>query len=315
LSGVTLGGKYRLERRIAEGGMGSVWLAVHLALGINVAVKFVHPHLAEIADYASFEREARAAAQLRSDHIVRVYDHGLTEQASPYLVMEYLNGESLSARLNRLGPLSPTDVLAFVTQASLALGEAHGHGIIHGDVKPENVLFEDVDRHGEFRMKLVDFGLAKRIEPGRGRDGRTVAGTPSYMSPECLGGAVQPDTFLDMWGLAASAFDAMTGQTAFIGTTLRDTVARVCEAPLPVPSTVNPNVPAGFDAWFARACAREPSARFQTPAEMVAALKAAHDAIVPRELRNLPRSQGALGFAPTEPDAGDPSRNGPLIPT
>lgn len=286
-SGTTLDGKYRLERKLAEGGMGSVWLGVHLALGVNVAVKFMRPDLAETAAYASFEAEARAAAQLRSEHIVRVYDHGLTEAGAPYLVMEYLSGESLDARIGRLGPMSPPEVVAMVEQAARALTEAHAHNVIHRDVKSENVLLEPDEEsvHG-MRVKLIDFGIAKRVDPREENDRHAIAGTPGFMSPEYLSGRVPPNPQLDLWGLAACAFDAMTGHRPFDGDSFDEVRRTICDEPLPIPSTFHEGVPRGFDAWFARACAHDPVARFASAAELAAALS---DALSSPPARSAPR--------------------------
>jgi serine/threonine-protein kinase len=253
--------------------MGSVWLGVHLSLGVNVAIKFMDARLAHTADYASFEREARAAAQLRSDHAVRVYDHGIDHEGLPFLVMEYLDGESLWARVDRLGARPPAEVVACVDQVARALTEAHAREIIHRDVKPENILLvEDLEYPLGFSAKLIDFGLANRSAGAdRAKVGPT-AGTPSYMSPEHLRAEIGPTPALDLWGLASTAFVAMTGLVPFDGATLSEVYRHVCKEPPPVPSRVASSVPPGFDAWFARACASDPAARFQNAGELAAAL-------------------------------------------
>jgi eukaryotic-like serine/threonine-protein kinase len=275
----TLGGKYRLERKIAEGGMATVWLGLHLALGINVAIKFMAPRLAEHADYASFEREARAAAQLRNPNIVRVYDHGITEEGLPYLVMEYIAGEGLSARVERAGPMPLAAVSSLVERVARALDEVHAHGIIHRDVKPDNLLLLDAaDAPFGFDVKLVDFGLAK--PSGVAGDPSVVQGTPSYMSPESLIGS-PPDALTDLWALAATAFVAMTGTLPFGGGAFDEVVRNIRHMPPPIPSARNPELPTEVDAWFAKACARRPSARYQTPGELAGALaQACFDSLV-----------------------------------
>ncbi|HEU4403696.1 MAG TPA: response regulator [Polyangiaceae bacterium] len=300
-SGYTLGGKYRLEGKIADGGMGSVWHGVHLSLGIDVAIKFMASQLAETSHYASFEREARAAARLQNEHIVRVYDHGISFDGLPYLVMEYIAGESLSDRIDRLGPLSPAEAVALVEQACEALGEAHAQGVVHRDVKPDNILLVNGARRGPFSAKLIDFGLAN---PGGAHAAPGLAGTPSYLSPEYLRGEAPPSPLLDLWGLAATAFRAVTGRTAFAGQSLDEIYRKVCAEPPPLPSKAAPGTPPAFDAWFLRACAADPGARFPNAGEFASAF-----ALAMRDAGRAPAA-GAGGAAkateptaPTEPDA------------
>jgi serine/threonine protein kinase len=322
-SGSTLAGKYRLERKIGDGGMGSVWLGVHLSLGINVAIKFMAPDLADTAHYASFEREARAAAQLRNQHIVRVYDHGIAGGGLPYLVMEYLAGESLADWVERRGALSSCALASLVAQTSDALTEAHDRGVVHRDVKADNILMvENADDPVGFVVKLIDFGLAKpyggrvaeegvevaSLEAGAptssANAGPLVAGTPDYMSPECLTAAAPPSPLLDLWGLAVTAFFATTGGVLpFEGKSLSELHQRVCLDPLPRASEVASGVPEGFDAWFARACAREPDARFQSAAELSAALSAVCNAAPELTRKSAPGLvKGLRVLAPTEPE-------------
>ncbi len=303
-AGFTLGGKFRLEKKIAEGGMATVWQALHLSLGINVAVKFMKPEFTKNADYTSFEREARAAAQLRDPHTVRVYDHGLTQDGSPYLVMEFLAGEALWDRVERDGPLTPEATILLVSQVASALDEAHTRGIIHRDVKPENiVLTDDPSGSGPFQAKLVDFGLA---HPNwQESAGVSVAGTPMYMTPEHLCGEQPPSPALDIWGLAVTAYMAMTGARAYAGTSISEIVKAIC-APPPVPSQVQPRIPKGVDAWFARACANEPADRFPTALALASGFADAwrDDSMRPERHRNV-KAVGTM--APTEPDSSRPA--------
>jgi CheY-like chemotaxis protein len=275
-SGTTLGGKYRLEKKIAEGGMASVWLGVHLSLGINVAIKFMKEGVADTADYASFEREARAAAQLRTEHIVRVYDHGIGVDGEPYLVMEYLAGESLASRVDRCGPLPPAEVAAIIEQVGRALTAAHDRGIIHRDVKPENIILVDDPDRPFGLAKLVDFGLARSRSNLQKTDaGGLISGTPSYMTPEHLRAQVAPNPSLDLWALAATAFAGLTATIPFDGETLAETMKKICVGPLPLVRGGDATSPSAIDAWFAKACARPPEARFQTALELTNALTAA----------------------------------------
>lgn len=273
VAGAVLGGKVRLERELARGAMGEVWIGVHLALGVNVAVKFMDRELAMTAEYGSFEREARAAAQLRSEHAVRVYDHGLARGGRPYLVMEYLDGESIGRRLERAGPLSATEVAGFISDVARALEEAHGRGLVHRDVKPDNmIVVESVDRANATSCKLIDFGLARPFVAPRER---FIAGTPVYMSPEYLRLEAKPTPALDQWALAVSAFEMITGKLPFDGESASHVLETIFFSPFPVASAIQPDIPPAFDEWFARACATDPAARFGSAAELAEALRRA----------------------------------------
>ncbi len=283
MTGEVIGGKYRVDRLIGTGGMGTVWVGVHAALGHKVAIKFIKPAYAQHPDARKrFEIEARAAARLKTKHAVQVYDFGVTDGGLPYIVMEYLEGRSLSELLMEKGPLPAREVGIIIGQAARALSKAHAAGIVHRDLKPDNIfLATNVDDPGPdvpYSVKLVDFGIAKIVqEPidhavaspmgGPTQEG-AVVGTPNFMSPEQLTVGGAPGPLTDVWSLGACAFTAMTARIPFEGEVLGDIVLKVCAAPLPVPSKINPNVPAGFDAWFARACHRDPTKRFQSAEEL-----------------------------------------------
>lgn len=267
-----LGGRYRLERKLASGTVADVWLGVHLSLGINVAIKFVKPDAAERMDYARFERDARAAAQLRSPHLARVHGYG-SHEGLAYVVTEYLGGESLSRRVASRGPLSLSEVSAVVDQAAAGLSEAHADGFVHGDVRPETlVITPDFDHPEKLAIKLSDFAFVKAALTQRPEE----AGlwSPSFASPEVLKAETEPDAAGDLWALAATAFTLATGARPFGGDTLGQVLTRVCFDPLPVPSAVRATLPPAFDAWFARACARAKASRFVDATEMASALRA-----------------------------------------
>ncbi len=290
LEGSLVSGKYRVGRLIGSGGMGTVWEGVHEALGTRVAVKFIKPAHAQASDARRrFEIEARAAAKLQSKHAVHVFDYGVTESGLPYIVMEYLEGESLSEALIRRGPMPAQEVALLIGQAARALVKAHAAGIVHRDLKPDNIFLAQSGEESQdeddlpYTVKLVDFGIAKMFdEPIRGDSkampmgGPTqegaVIGTPNFMAPEQLTVGGNPNALTDMWSLGACTFAAMTARIPFEGEVLGDIVLKVCAAPLPVPSKYNPDVPSGFDAWFARACNRDPAKRFQTAEELSQAL-------------------------------------------
>ena len=280
--GRTVGGKYKVGPLVGSGGMGTVWLGQHMGLGTRVAIKFIRPQFAERADARRrFEIEARAAASVESKHAVKVYDYGVTEEGLPYIVMEYLEGESLSEALIRRGPFPAEEAAKVIGQASRALQKAHAANIVHRDLKPDNIFLatnietENDDGLG-YVVKLVDFGIAKMLdvdrEGAKGLKGPTqdgsVIGTPNFMSPEQLTVGGSPGPLTDIWSLGACAFAAFTARIPFEGEVLGDIVLKVCVEPLPLPSKFNPDAPEGLDAWFLRACHREPAKRFQSVNEL-----------------------------------------------
>ncbi len=280
--GQIVGGKYRVGPLVGSGGMGTVWRGEHLQLRTRVAIKFIRPQFAERADARRrFEIEARAAASVPSRHAVHVYDYGVNDNGLPYIVMEYLEGESLSEALIRRGPFPAEEVAQVIQQASRALAKAHGASIVHRDLKPDNIfLATNIEREdGEglpYVVKLVDFGIAKMLDVDRegatGLKGPTqegsVIGTPNFMSPEQLTVGGMPGPLTDIWSLGACTFAAFTARIPFEGEVLGDIVLRVCVEPLPLPSSLNPESPEGLDSWFQRACHRDPSKRFQTVDEL-----------------------------------------------
>jgi serine/threonine-protein kinase len=255
---------------------------------------------------ARFEREAKAAAQIRSAHVVQILDHG-TFHGTPYIAMELLEGEDLGRRLGRTHRMSPHDVAAIVTHVSRALSKAHAMEIVHRDLKPENVFLAlDDDRE---LAKVLDFGVAKRVQvdaPNPTVAG-TMLGTPSYMSPEQAQGAQFVDYRSDLWALAVIAFRCMTGVLPFRGDSLPELLVRIVVSPLPVPSSLAVDVPRGFDAWWERAVARDANRRFQSARELAHALTVAlgvpplNDGLErrPREAGSLPNERpGALPPVP-----------------
>jgi serine/threonine-protein kinase len=290
LVGSVIAGTYRVRRLIGSGGMGTVWEGVHITLGTRVAIKFIKPQLAAQPEArARFEIEARAAARLDTTHAVRVFDYGVSPDGLPYIVMEFLEGESLSDAVIARGPLPPAEVARIIGQAARALAKAHAAGIVHRDLKPDNILLARSDEPLDglpYVVKLVDFGIAKILDlaqkdlasdstptplGGPTREG-TVIGTPNFMAPEQLTVGGAPGPLTDLWSLGACTFAALTGRLAFEGDVIGEIVLRVCASPMPVPSKVNPDLPVGFDAWFARACSRDPKRRFQTADELAQAL-------------------------------------------
>jgi eukaryotic-like serine/threonine-protein kinase len=272
-------GKYRLTTLIGRGGMGSVWEGTHATLGTRVAVKFIESEYAESPEARNrFENEARAAARLRSKHVVEVYDHGVTDDGHPFIVMEYLRGEPLDRRLDRVGRIPARETARMLMQVCRALSKAHAAGIVHRDLKPENVFLVWDEEDGADVVKVVDFGIAKFTDQQLGNSSATrtgsVLGTPYYMSPEQARGLRSVDHRSDLWSVGVIAYRCIVGQLPFDGEAVGDLLVKLCTAPLPVPSRIAPDVPPGFDAWFEKALCREPEGRFANASELAESLGA-----------------------------------------
>ncbi len=265
--GLVVAGKYSLTRLLGRGGMGSVWEGVHQSLGTRVAVKFIESEFAKQPELRDrFVNEARAAARLQSKHIVQIYDHGVSDDGCPYIVMEYLSGEPLDARLARDGALPVQDVAPLIHQLSRGLKRAHDAGIVHRDLKPENVFLVWDEEDQRDIVKVVDFGIAKFTgDGGISSTTRTgaVMGTPHYMSPEQARGLKGVDQRSDVWSVGVIAYRAVTGVLPFDGEAMGDLLVKICTQPPLAPSESVP-VPPGFDAWMARSLAKEPSTRFSS---------------------------------------------------
>lgn len=270
--GKLVAGRYQLVAKVGEGGMGSVWRARHVELESEVALKLMSPSIAEQPEALKrFLREARAAARLTSLHVVQVFDYGV-DGSTPFLVMELLHGENLRERIDRQGALSPQATLRVMRHACRALEKAHAEGIVHRDLKPENLFAAHQE---EEIVKVLDFGVAKLSAAGApSSNTRTgaVLGTPFYMSPEQARGIKAVDHRADVWSLGIIAFECLTGRLPFDSEAFGDLVLKICTLPAPEPSSVA-DVPDGFDAWFARATAKDPELRFADVLDMFNALE------------------------------------------
>ncbi len=258
--------------------MGEVWEAEQVALGNRVAVKFIREELtsfrAELT--ARLEREAHSIAKIRSPHVVQLFDHGVTDDGTPYLIMELLDGESLTERLQRRGTLDLHQVVQLVAQLASALAQAHKLGIIHRDVKPDNVFVVDSD---QLFVKLLDFGVAKNraaCSPKAATEVGVMVGTPHYMSPEQVKSARDADASADLWASAVVAYEALTGVPPFQGETLGAVLIAINSGRFIPPSRVSTEaVPASVNAWFERAFHHDPAMRFATAEEFSEAFEVA----------------------------------------
>jgi serine/threonine-protein kinase len=256
--GTTLGGRYKLDERIAGGGMGDVWRGTDEVLGRTVAVKILLPALLEEPGFAErFRGEARTMATINHPGVVDVYDYGSDPTVGAYLVMEYVEGDALSRTLSRVSRVTPGRTMALIAQAADALQAAHEKGIVHRDVKPGNLL---VRPNGT--LVLTDFGIARSAQVGQLTQAGSVLGTASYISPEQASGATATP-LSDIYALGVVAYQCLSGRRPYEGDNpLEIAMRHVREQPPPLPADIPPSVRGIVE----RAMAKDPAARFPTAA-------------------------------------------------
>ncbi|MDC0744041.1 serine/threonine-protein kinase [Polyangium mundeleinium] len=330
-----IGGRYRIERRLGAGGMGAVYEATDTQGGARVAVKVVTAEVARNELLLSrFEREVRAARALSTPHVVRAIDAGRDgDEGLPFLVMEVLEGEDVRAVLKRLGPVRPDLAVRIVAQACRGLEVAHAQGIVHRDVKPANLFLTSGPQPGERTVKILDFGIAKLApDPeSMAQAGEltsltqtgSMLGSPLYMAPEQARGHKHIDGRADLWSLGVVLYQALTGVTPHRDSgALGDLIIAICTEPAERVERLAPWVPPAVAAVVHRALDLDPTQRFQSAAEMHAALVAllppgeANAGIHERMLVPLPEPERARLSAPPRPPSGaqafseTPSRGG-----
>jgi serine/threonine-protein kinase len=275
--GEIIASKYRVERVVGSGGMGVVVEAQHLQLGQSVAIKLLavqQEHRTEAI--ARFLREGRAAAALRSDHVVRIYDVGTHDDGSPFIVMEFLRGCDLATLLEHVGPLAVDEAVEYVVQAAMAISEAHDNGIVHRDLKPSN-LFITERTDGTALIKVLDFGISKSVRSEGTVDGnltatRSVMGSPYYMSPEQVRDAKSVDGRTDIWALGVILQELLTAEPVFQGDTLPGICAAIAADP-PAPLRARrPDVSHELQAVVLRCLEKNANRRYQTVRELLTAL-------------------------------------------
>ena len=279
-TGSLIAGKYRLEESLGAGAMGVVWRGVHVMLGHSVAVKVLRNAIATSPQgIARFEQEARLSARLgeASRHIARVHDYGMLDDGSPFVVMELLKGESLSARLARETVLPLSIIADVVHQLCRALATAHKAGVVHRDLKPANVFLCEGDPEQPLLVKLVDFGVAKMLEDQSFQPTHIgeIVGTPSYMSPEQLKGGGELDARSDLWAVAAMAYRMLTGRPPFGVGNLVELSYRIVQTEPSAPTERAPSLPPAIDAWMRKGLAKRAADRFQTAGELSETLRIA----------------------------------------
>jgi len=305
LVGSSLAGKYRVTRRIGRGGMGEVYEAEHTAIGKSVAIKILHADAAELEGVASrFAREARVVSRLESEHVVSVLDAGTEDAGRPYLVMELLRGEDLGTRLRRSRTLPEAESIHIVAQILRGLADAHEAGVIHRDLKPDNVFLTRRGGDSSF-VKLVDFGISKvqRLDgtsPLAITQAGTILGTPMYMSPEQAQAKDDIDARTDIYAVGAILFECLTGRPPHVGETDAEVLLKICTNDAPDLRALAPTVSTAVARLAARALSRDRSARFRSARQMLVAIAqlGASDAAPAPIAPTL-----AVRERPTDPDA------------
>jgi eukaryotic-like serine/threonine-protein kinase len=270
-------GSYQILRELGAGGMGTVYLAQHQVIGRLAAIKLLLPALSMNEEMvARMFNEARATALIRHPGLVDVYDFGRLADGRAFIVMEYLDGESLAARLAR-GRLPAELACVLARQVAAAVGAAHATGIVHRDLKPDNIyIVADDEIDAGVRARVLDFGIAKLSDvlAGGGHHTRTgsLLGTPAYMSPEQCRGAGAVDARTDVYSLGCILFEMLTGRRPFAFEGLGEIIVAHLHEPPPVASRIEPSVPAWLDPVLARLLAKDPAARYPSMEEVALAL-------------------------------------------
>jgi serine/threonine-protein kinase len=274
--GDVIDGKYQVERVLGVGGMGYVVAAKHVHLDEPVALKFLHTEFLTRPGVAErFTREAKAACKIKSEYVARVYDVGMHEGA-PFLVMDHLVGRDLFTVLLESGPLPVDAAVEYTMQTCAALAAAHSIGIVHRDVKPENLFL--VEQQGLPTIKLLDFGISRTALTGLAfgevsrMTGAATLGTPLYMSPEQIRSSASADGRSDLWSLGIVLYELLTRMPAFQAESVSEVFAAILEQePLPLRG-LRPEVPPGLVEVLDRCLRKDPEERFQNAAELAAAL-------------------------------------------
>jgi len=277
-NGAVIGGKYLIEETVAEGGIGVVVVATHLALQQRVAIKYLKPKaLSNPVIVERFVREARLAAQITSEHVVRVHDVGTLPDAGPYMVMEYLIGEDLG-RTVQSGPLPIDCAVDYVLQACDALAEAHALRIVHRDIKPENMFLAQRASNTPI-VKIIDFGISKiarrrgEVDPWRTETAASEQfGTPVYMSPEQLRSTSNVDARTDIWSLGIVLHELLTGSIPFEGESLPQVCTSILTARPARLTASRPSAPSALEQIVLKCLDKNPSLRYRNVAEFAQAL-------------------------------------------
>jgi Protein kinase domain len=289
--GHVIADKYRVGRVLGRGGMGMVLAAQDLDLERPVAIKVMLPgREGDPEGIQRFLREGRAAVKLTSDHVAKIFEVGL-DHGIPFLVMEYLDGQDLGAALAQRGKLGFAEAADYVLQACDAIAEAHAAGVIHRDLKPQNLFLARRPR-GRIVVKVLDFGISKvtHTDPSQLTRSGAVLGTPLYMAPEQMRSARKADPRTDIWAIGVVLYELVTGTPPFLGETIPEMAIRIAEEEPPAPRTISPNVPEHFERIILRCLRKTPDDRYESVEQLVADLRA----FAPRETLGPAPSTGPV---------------------
>jgi serine/threonine-protein kinase len=304
--GQILAGKFRIERVLGQGGMGVVVAATHLQLDERVALKFLLPDaLGNPEAVERFAREARAAVKIKSEHVARVSDVGTLESGSPYMVMEYLEGQDLGAWVRSYGAMKIPEAIEFLLQACEALAEAHLLGIVHRDLKPAN-LFVTRRADGSPCIKVLDFGISKLTLPGTAPElgmtkTNTVMGSPLYMSPEQMSSTRNVDRRTDIWALGVIFYEILTGRVPFEAETMPQLCGMILQDPPRPLRDLRPDVPDTLQWVVWRCLEKDRERRFNNVAELALSLAPFGTPVAQRSADRISRVLGVVSV-PTVPE-------------
>lgn len=279
LIGTTLDNKYKIESLIAEGGMANLYRAHQLGMDRAVAIKVMCPKVAPSSQAVErFEQECKLAAKLNHPNIVSVYDVGFVKPNEPYLVMEFIDGQALSDELVQKGPPPPTVAISIIIQILRGLEEAHGLGIIHRDLKADNILLQRKTQRSDW-VKIVDFGIASLAESSkRFTKAGIFIGTPVYMAPEQF--KSRPlDVRQDLYAIGIVLFELLTGEVPFDGESPEVIMMKHLMEEPPELSKLRPDIPSELGVIIKKALQKDPEQRFQTAAEFREALESCIDGL------------------------------------
>jgi serine/threonine-protein kinase len=321
--GAILAGRYRVEGQIGAGGMGVVVSAQHLQLGQRVAIKYLPTSwLGDFDAVERFKREAWAAAQIKSPHVVRVSDVATLPSGAPFIVMEYLEGEDLAHVIAKRMPLPLAEITELILQVCEAIAEAHAIGIVHRDLKPSNI-FCTRNTEGERVAKVLDFGISKLTGSGWElgiTTTRTLLGSPTYMSPEQMHSAKEVDGRTDIWALGVILYELIAGQAPFSASTLPELAIQIAtEPPLPL-RAAGLDVPVGLERIVSRCLEKDRNKRFPDVGSLAAALTefapltaGLHATRAQRALRGSSSSSQLLAAIPTVRGVGGEADSRPPL--